>query len=96
MLDEPTSGLDADSEQAVFEALERLMKERTSIVIAHHLSTIRHADVIFVVKDSQLVERGTHDELMAGAASTRSSWGRRPPRRRRCDSPVSRALRLAP
>ena len=47
------------------EALERLMKGRTSIVIAHHLNTIRHADVIFVVKDAEVVERGTYDELLA-------------------------------
>lgn len=65
ILDEPTSGLDAQSEQAVFEALDRLMKNKTSIVIAHHLATILHADVIFVVEDSQLKEHGTHDELMA-------------------------------
>jgi len=65
ILDEPTSGLDAQSEQAVFEALDRLMKNKTSIVIAHHLATILHADVIFVVQDSQLKERGTHDELIA-------------------------------
>jgi ATP-binding cassette, subfamily B, bacterial len=65
VLDEPTSGLDAQSEQAVFEALDRLMKGKTSIVIAHHLATILSADVIFVVKDNQLAERGTHDELLA-------------------------------
>ena len=65
VLDEPTSGLDAQSEQAVFEALDRLMKGKTSIVIAHHLATILHADVIFVVKDNHLTERGTHDELLA-------------------------------
>jgi subfamily B ATP-binding cassette protein MsbA len=65
ILDEPTSGLDAASEQAVFEALDRLMKDKTSIVIAHHLATIRRADIIFVVKDNTLVERGTHDELLA-------------------------------
>ena len=65
ILDEPTSGLDAASEQTVFEALDRLMKGKTCIVIAHHLGTIRHADIIFVVKDNALVERGTHDELMA-------------------------------
>ena len=65
VLDEPTSGLDAQSEQAVFEALDRLMKGKTSIVIAHHLATILRADVIFVVKDTQLAERGTHDELLA-------------------------------
>jgi subfamily B ATP-binding cassette protein MsbA len=65
VLDEPTSGLDAVSEQAVFEALDRLMKGKTSIVIAHHLATIRRAQIIFVVKDNTLVERGTHDELLA-------------------------------
>jgi ATP-binding cassette subfamily B protein len=65
ILDEPTSGLDAHSEQAIMEALERLMKNKTSIVIAHHLGTILHADTIFVMKDHQLVEHGTHDELLA-------------------------------
>ena len=65
ILDEPTSGLDAQSEQAVFEALERLMKNKTSIVIAHHLATILRADTIFVVKDCELKERGTHEELLA-------------------------------
>jgi len=65
ILDEPTAGLDAASEQAVIDALDRLMKGRTSVVIAHHLSTIRHADVIFVVNGSQVVEHGTHDALLA-------------------------------
>ena len=65
VLDEPTSGLDSASEQTVIEALDRLMKGKTSIVVAHHLSAIRHADIIFVVKESELVEQGTHDELLA-------------------------------
>jgi subfamily B ATP-binding cassette protein MsbA len=65
ILDEPTSGLDAASAQLVTEALERLMKGRTSIVIAHHLSTIRNADVIFVVNGADIVERGSHDALIA-------------------------------
>ncbi len=65
ILDEPTTGLDAASEFTVTEALERLMKGRTCIVVAHHLDTIRRANVIFVVKDASVVERGTHDELMA-------------------------------
>ena len=65
ILDEPTSGLDSSSEQAVIEALDRLMEGRTSIVVAHHLSSIRHADVIFVIKDSELVEQGSHEELLA-------------------------------
>src|ERR1700676_3446134 len=65
ILDEPTSGLDSASEQTVIEALDRLMEGKTSIVIAHHLNSIRHADIIFVVKDSELVEQGTHEELLA-------------------------------
>jgi subfamily B ATP-binding cassette protein MsbA len=65
ILDEPTAGLDAVSEQSVMEALDRLMKGRTSVVIAHRLGTIRHADIIFVIKDSELAEQGTHDTLMA-------------------------------
>ena len=64
ILDEPTTGLDAASEHAVVEALERLMKGRTCLVIAHHLDTIRRADIIFVVKDTAIVERGTHDALL--------------------------------
>ena len=65
ILDEPTAGLDAASEQAVIEGLDRLMKGRTTVVIAHHLGTIRHADVIFVVKDAEVVEQGTHEALLA-------------------------------
>ena len=65
ILDEPTAGLDAASEQSVIDALDRLMKDRTSVLIAHHLSTIRHADVIFVMKDCELVEQGTHESLLA-------------------------------
>jgi ATP-binding cassette subfamily B protein len=65
ILDEPTSSLDASSEQLVVEALERLMEGKTSIIIAHHLATIRKAGVIFVVKDGSVVEQGTHDQLIA-------------------------------
>jgi len=65
ILDEPTSGLDAASEELVFEALSRLMAGRTTIVIAHRLATVRRADVIFVVKDGSIVERGTHDKLVS-------------------------------
>jgi len=65
VLDEPTASLDAESEEAVVQALSRLMERRTSVVIAHPLATIRHADVIFVLQDSTLVEQGTHDELLA-------------------------------
>ncbi|HEX8651361.1 MAG TPA: ABC transporter ATP-binding protein [Pyrinomonadaceae bacterium] len=65
ILDEPSSGLDAASEELVFDALTRLMEGKTSIVIAHRLATIRRADVIFVIKDGQVVESGTHQELLA-------------------------------
>jgi ATP-binding cassette, subfamily B, bacterial len=65
VLDEPTTGLDSSSEQAVIEALARLMEGKTCIVVAHHLNTIRRADVIFVIKESELVEKGTHEELLA-------------------------------
>jgi subfamily B ATP-binding cassette protein MsbA len=64
ILDEVTTGLDAASEKLVFEALDRLMKGRTSIVIAHRLSTILSADIIFVIKDGAIVERGRHEDLM--------------------------------
>jgi subfamily B ATP-binding cassette protein MsbA len=64
ILDEPSSGLDAESEKLVFDALDRLMEGRTSIVIAHRLSTIQRADVIFVVDKGEIVERGTHEELL--------------------------------
>ncbi len=65
LLDEPSSGLDAASEKLVFEALDRLMEGKTSVVVAHRLSTIRRADVIFVVQDGRIVESGKHDELVA-------------------------------
>jgi subfamily B ATP-binding cassette protein MsbA len=65
ILDEPTANLDANSEQSVIAALGRLMKGRTSVFIAHHLPSIRHADVIFVVSEVGVVEQGTHDALMA-------------------------------
>jgi subfamily B ATP-binding cassette protein MsbA len=65
ILDEPSSGLDAESEKLVFDALDRLMKGKTSIVIAHRLSTVRAADVIFVLKDGMIVEHGRHEELVA-------------------------------
>ncbi|RZT96046.1 ABC-type multidrug transport system fused ATPase/permease subunit [Ancylomarina subtilis] len=64
ILDEATSSLDSESEQLVQEALEKLMKGRTSIVIAHRLSTVRNADEIIVMEQGEIVEQGTHDTLM--------------------------------
>ncbi len=65
ILDEATSALDSHSERLVQEAITKLMANRTSLVIAHRLSTIKHADEILVIEKGQIVERGTHDELVA-------------------------------
>ena len=65
ILDEATSSVDSETESMIQEAIGKMMSHRTSIVIAHHLNTIRHADVIFVVKDAEVVERGTYEELLA-------------------------------
>lgn len=65
ILDEATSALDTESERLVQEALERLMKSRTTVAIAHRLSTIKHADEICVLYEGEIVERGTHEELIA-------------------------------
>ncbi len=64
ILDEATSALDTESERLVQDALTNLMKNRTSIVIAHRLSTIRNADEIVVLKEGEIIERGTHDTLI--------------------------------
>ena len=65
ILDEATSALDVQTERAVEEALERLAEGRTTIVIAHRLSTVRDADQIVVLDGGEIAERGTHDELLA-------------------------------
>jgi subfamily B ATP-binding cassette protein MsbA len=64
ILDEPTSSLDAESEKIVLEALEKLMKGRTVIIIAHRLNTIRHVDKIIVLNNGVIAEEGTHEELI--------------------------------
>lgn len=69
VLDEATSSIDTVTEKLIQDAIENLMKGRTSFVIAHRLSTIRQADVILVVKDGKIVEQGTHNELIAKKGS---------------------------
>ncbi|RPJ08291.1 MAG: ABC transporter ATP-binding protein [Spirochaetaceae bacterium] len=65
LLDEATSALDSESETLIQDALERLMKDRTTVVVAHRLSTIRHADKIYVINRGRIAEHGRHDELLA-------------------------------
>jgi len=65
LLDEATSSLDAQSEQAVQSALEQLMRDRTTVVIAHRLSTVIKADRIIVMDDGQIVAMGSHEDLLA-------------------------------
>lgn len=65
ILDEATSSLDTESERLVQDAINTLMKDRTSLVIAHRLSTVRHANEILVLRNGEIVERGTHDQLVA-------------------------------
>jgi ATP-binding cassette subfamily B multidrug efflux pump len=65
ILDEATSAVDTRTERLIQQALEKLLSGRTSFVVAHRLSTIRHADQVLVVQDGEIVERGTHDELVA-------------------------------
>ena len=65
ILDEATSALDTESEKLVQEAIDNLMKNRTSIIVAHRLSTIKNADIIYVMHDGVIVEQGKHDDLIA-------------------------------
>jgi ATP-binding cassette subfamily B protein len=65
LLDEPTSALDAESDAAIQDALQKLMKDRTTLIIAHRLSTVVHADRIYVLEQGKIAEEGTHRELLA-------------------------------
>ena len=76
VLDEATSALDSESEAAIQEALTNLMKNRTSIVVAHRLSTIAGLDQIVVLNDGKIVEQGTHRELLSKGGEYAKLWGR--------------------
>ena len=65
ILDEATSNIDTKTEQRVQRAFDKLMKGKTSFIVAHRLSTIMSADIILVMKDGNIIEQGTHTELMA-------------------------------
>ena len=64
ILDEATSSVDTRTEKLIQKAMDRLMKDRTSFIIAHRLSTVRDADKIIVIEDGHIIEQGTHEELM--------------------------------
>jgi ATP-binding cassette subfamily B protein/subfamily B ATP-binding cassette protein MsbA len=74
ILDEPTSSLDAQTEALVFEALQRLTSGRTTLVIAHRLSTVKRADTIVVLEHGRVVEQGTHVELVSAGGPYAQMW----------------------
>src|SRR5688572_1391316 len=81
IMDEPTSGLDTESERLVFEGLSRLRRGRTTFVIAHRLATVRQADLILVLDEGRIVERGTHDALLkAGGLYSQLQTDQKAPR----------------
>ena len=65
ILDEATSSVDTRTEELIQKAMDKLMENRTSFIIAHRLSTIKNADIILVLKDGDVIEKGNHEELMA-------------------------------
>lgn len=88
ILDEPTSSIDSKTEAVILDALERLIAGRTTFMIAHRLSTIRHADTILVMNHGQIVQRGTHEDLVAGEGLYRQLFEMQTVQRQRRDAVV--------
>lgn len=76
LMDEPTSAVDVETEQLIQEAMERLSEGRTCVIIAHRLSTVRHADTIFVMKDGAIAESGNHDSLIQKGGIYAAMYGK--------------------
>src|SRR5262245_33428451 len=91
LLDEPTTGLDPMAEKAVLEALEEASRDRTALIVAHHLTTVLRADRIVFLRGGRIVEQGTHEELVARngpyADFVRSQWGAMASRTRPLNAP---------
>jgi ABC-type multidrug transport system fused ATPase/permease subunit len=89
MLDEPTASLDSRTESAILEALDRLMRGRTTFVVAHRLSTLRDVDRLLVLDHGRLVEQGTHDELLEAGGMYAQFHAVQAQARRFADRPVA-------
>ncbi len=88
ILDEPTSSIDSKTENVILDALDELMYGRTSLMIAHRLSTVREADLILVLSQGRIVQQGTHDELVEQDGLYRQLYEAQRRRRRRLETPI--------